>query len=105
MVMTRNPARRRAGNSLQATGLTVGHGNPISLPNPGIVDWMKSAACAQTDPDAFFPEKGQNAGDAKMVCSRCEVRAECLELALATAEPHGIWGGLSERERRLLLAQ
>jgi WhiB family redox-sensing transcriptional regulator len=65
-------------------------------------DWQERALCAQTDPEAFFPEKGGSTREAKRICSGCEVRAECLEFALAHDERFGIWGGLSERERRRL---
>jgi WhiB family transcriptional regulator, redox-sensing transcriptional regulator len=66
-------------------------------------DWRDFALCAQTDPEAFFPEKGGSTREAKKVCRACEVRAQCLEYALETGERHGIWGGLSGRERRRLL--
>jgi WhiB family transcriptional regulator, redox-sensing transcriptional regulator len=68
----------------------------------GELDWQARALCAQTDPEAFFPEKGGSTREAKRICSGCEVRAECLEYALANDERFGIWGGLSERERRRL---
>ncbi len=64
--------------------------------------WQGRALCAQTDPEAFFPEKGGSTREAKSVCKVCEVRQECLEYALAHDERYGIWGGLSERERRKL---
>ena len=64
--------------------------------------WQESALCAETDPEAFFPEKGGSTREAKKICTGCEVRAECLEFALANDERFGIWGGLSERERRRL---
>lgn len=64
--------------------------------------WQERALCSQTDPEAFFPEKGGSTRDAKKVCLTCEVRRECLEYALANDERFGIWGGLSERERRKL---
>ena len=64
--------------------------------------WQERALCAQTDPEAFFPEKGGSTREAKRVCHGCEVRADCLEYALAHDERFGIWGGLSERERRKL---
>lgn len=67
---------------------------------PDEQDWQERALCAQTDPEAFFPEKGGSTREAKRICSGCEVRAECLEYALAHDERFGIWGGLSERERR-----
>jgi WhiB family transcriptional regulator, redox-sensing transcriptional regulator len=62
--------------------------------------WQDRALCAETDPEAFFPEKGGSTREAKRVCGSCEVRAECLEYALESDEKFGIWGGLSERERR-----
>jgi WhiB family transcriptional regulator, redox-sensing transcriptional regulator len=64
--------------------------------------WQDRALCAQTDPEAFFPEKGGSTREAKKICLGCEVRHECLEYALAHDERFGIWGGLSERERRRL---
>lgn len=68
----------------------------------GPLAWQERALCAQTDPEAFFPEKGGSTREAKRVCATCEVREECLEYALAHDERFGIWGGLSERERRKL---
>jgi len=67
--------------------------------------WQDRALCAQTDPEAFFPEKGGSTREAKRVCRGCEVRAECLEYALEHDERFGIWGGMSERERRRLKRQ
>jgi WhiB family transcriptional regulator, redox-sensing transcriptional regulator len=68
----------------------------------GLMGWQERALCAQTDPEAFFPEKGGSTREAKKVCTGCEVRSECLEYALEHDERFGIWGGLSERERRKL---
>lgn len=65
-------------------------------------DWRDDALCQQTDPEAFFPEKGGSTRDAKRICASCEVRSQCLQYALANEERFGIWGGLSERERRKL---
>ncbi|SFF95610.1 WhiB family transcriptional regulator [Blastococcus tunisiensis] len=67
--------------------------------------WRVDALCAETDPEAFFPEKGGSTREAKRVCAGCPVRAECLEFALAGDERFGIWGGLSERERRRVRVQ
>ena len=64
--------------------------------------WQADALCAQTDPEAFFPEKGGSTRDAKRICTTCDVRDQCLEYALQNDERFGIWGGLSERERRKL---
>lgn len=65
-------------------------------------EWQEQALCAQTDPEAFFPDKGGSTREAKRICQACAVRDECLEYALANDERFGIWGGLSERERRRL---
>jgi WhiB family transcriptional regulator, redox-sensing transcriptional regulator len=67
---------------------------------PEELAWQERALCAQTDPEAFFPEKGGSTREAKRVCMSCDVRPECLSYALANDERFGIWGGLSERERR-----
>ncbi len=67
--------------------------------------WKDEALCAETDPEAFFPEKGGSTREAKRVCVGCAVRMECLEYALENDERFGIWGGLSERERRRLRLQ
>jgi WhiB family redox-sensing transcriptional regulator len=66
------------------------------------INWQEEALCAQTDPEAFFPEKGGSTREAKRICESCDVRQECLEYALAHDERFGIWGGYSERERRRL---
>jgi WhiB family redox-sensing transcriptional regulator len=71
-------------------------------PDEGVLAWQDQALCAQTDPEAFFPEKGGSTREAKRICVGCEVKQECLEYALMQDERFGIWGGLSERERRRL---
>lgn len=73
----------------------------------GIMDWVYRARCRNEDPELFFPV-GTNPPAliqtriAKEVCSGCEVRTECLEWAMATGQDAGVWGGLSEDERRAL---
>jgi WhiB family redox-sensing transcriptional regulator len=87
--------------------------DPVQLGVPGVrrdidvvednpLAWQTDALCAQTDPEAFFPEKGGSTRDAKRICTTCDVRDQCLEYALQNDERFGIWGGLSERERRKL---
>lgn len=63
---------------------------------------LEQALCAQTDPEAFFPEKGCSTEPAKAICRECPVQAECLRWALASDQRHGVWGGLSDRERYAL---
>lgn len=67
--------------------------------------WQDSANCLGVDPDLFFPERGASTREAKEVCRGCVVRGECLEFALQNGEKFGIWGGLSERERRRIRRQ
>jgi WhiB family transcriptional regulator, redox-sensing transcriptional regulator len=63
--------------------------------------WQDWALCAG-DPAPFFSEDGADAEMAKAICAGCVVQAECLDYALARNERFGVWGGLSERERRNL---
>ena len=71
------------------------------------MDWRHQAACLTEDPELFFPVGNtgpaimQNA-EAKKVCARCDVRTECLQWALDAGQDHGVWGGLSEDERRAM---
>ena len=67
--------------------------------------WQERANCLGVDPDLFFPERGASTKEAKGVCGGCEVRMECLEYALRHGEKFGIWGGMSERERRRIRRQ
>ena len=67
--------------------------------------WQDYANCLGVDPDLFFPERGASTREAKEVCKGCVVREDCLEYALANGEKFGIWGGLSERERRRIRRQ
>jgi WhiB family redox-sensing transcriptional regulator len=96
------------GQSAQGFGLDQGIGDQgiAGLLGIGVEgdaqSWQERALCAETDPEAFFPEKGGSTREAKKICTGCEVKAECLEYALANDERFGIWGGLSERERRRL---
>jgi WhiB family redox-sensing transcriptional regulator len=67
--------------------------------------WQDQANCLGVDPDLFFPERGASTREAKEVCRGCVVKNDCLEYALENGEKFGIWGGLSERERRRLRRQ
>ncbi len=74
--------------------------------------WQQHALCRSDDAEVFFPplhfehkpQREAREAKAKAICARCPVRAPCLEWALATGEQHGIWGGLSELERKSMLA-
>jgi WhiB family redox-sensing transcriptional regulator len=69
------------------------------------MEWVHRARCRDEDPELFFPigNTGPAAHQidvAKAICVVCEVRQECLEWAIATGQDAGVWGGLSEEERR-----
>jgi WhiB family redox-sensing transcriptional regulator len=64
--------------------------------------WRELAACRGADLNLFFPERGESAGPARRVCAACPVRQPCLDYAITNRITHGIWGGLTERERRAL---
>jgi WhiB family transcriptional regulator, redox-sensing transcriptional regulator len=74
--------------------------------------WQDKAACRGPQSSVFFPpshferkdEKELRENRAKQICGECSVRQPCLEFALRIREPHGIWGGLNEIERKQLLA-
>ncbi|MBW3620207.1 MAG: WhiB family transcriptional regulator [Actinobacteria bacterium] len=71
------------------------------------MDWRSRSACIDEDPELFFPigttgPAVEQADAAKRVCARCDVREECLEYALASNQDAGVWGGLTEDERRTL---
>lgn len=70
----------------------------ISLPAPD--SWRALAACKDSDTDIFYPGQGASCAPAKAICATCVSRAACLAFALDNCEMFGIWGGLSERQRR-----
>lgn len=72
------------------------------IPNDDEEKWQERALCAETDPEAFFPEKGGSTRMAVQVCMSCDVREDCLRAALARDERFGVWGGMTERQRRKL---
>lgn len=71
----------------------------------GSLAWQDYANCRGADVDIFFPDRGASTRGAKEICAACQVREECLEYAVTRGEKFGIWGGLSERERRKIRKQ
>ncbi|NMH96866.1 WhiB family transcriptional regulator [Pseudonocardia acidicola] len=74
------------------------------------MDWRQKGACRDKDPELFFPVGTSGPAlaqlaEAKAVCTRCPVADRCLDWALTTGEDAGVWGGLSEHERRALQRQ
>jgi WhiB family transcriptional regulator, redox-sensing transcriptional regulator len=70
-------------------------------------EWWSRAACSTTDPELFFPisssgPAAQQIRRAKAICARCEIRQACLDHALNAGSIQGVWGGTTERERRLI---
>lgn len=73
-------------------------------------EWRLAALCAETDPEAFYPEVGQSGAEALAICGRCDVQRECLEDALAMEARiggyrHGIRGGKTARQRQQIAKQ
>jgi WhiB family redox-sensing transcriptional regulator len=83
------------------TGRLPRHRN-LAVPARFAARWRQQAACHGTDLNVFYPERGKSAGPARQVCAACPVRQPCLEYALSNRITYGIWGGLTERERRPL---
>lgn len=69
------------------------------------LSWQDYANCRGADADLFFPERGASTRRAKAICGACEVKKDCLDYAIRHGEKFGIWGGLSERERRRIRRQ
>lgn len=67
--------------------------------------WRDQAICAQIDPALFFPDRGGSTTEAQKICTGCDVRRDCRDYAVATGKRHGVWGGLTERELRVLIHQ
>lgn len=88
------PARWTVADARQTLGKPATTGT--------VRDWRPLAACAGINPDLFFPRRGESAAAAVATCRTCPVQAECLTDALNNGEKVGIWGGMSERQRRIL---
>lgn len=71
----------------------------------GTINWRDRARCRGADPEIFFPLDDEDAAEAKEICASCPVREACLEYAITHRERIGVWGGLTERERRRLIRQ
>jgi WhiB family transcriptional regulator, redox-sensing transcriptional regulator len=67
-----------------------------------VANWRSRAACRGSDLSLFFPDRGESAGPARRICAGCPVRQPCLDYAISYGEVHGIWGGLTTRDRRAL---
>jgi WhiB family redox-sensing transcriptional regulator len=97
-----HPLDTTTGKQIALMASILGAGRHKSSPKVTDLDPRDNdtALCAQTDPEIFFPEKGGSTRAAKQICRGCELRAQCLTYAVENDERYGIWGGLSERERR-----
>jgi WhiB family transcriptional regulator, redox-sensing transcriptional regulator len=78
-----------------------------TMSGPHVQKWRSIGLCKGSETKVFYPPSDDDslAEEAKMICSMCAVRQPCLEFALTTREKHGVWGGLTERERRRVLRQ
>ncbi len=70
-----------------------------------VMNWRQRSACRGLDPEIFYPATDEEADEAKSICAICPVRQMCLEHALMAREREGVWGGLTERERRRVIRQ
>jgi WhiB family redox-sensing transcriptional regulator len=77
----------------------------FNLGSPDKSEWMLDALCAETDPEVFYPEAGDNGAAAKRVCAFCAVREACLEDALTRRDFYGVRGGKSALQRRMIARQ
>ena len=77
------------------------HHTPAT-PTPAPAGWRDRAACRGTDLEVFFPGRGEPTEPARRICASCPVRQPCLDYAIGHGIVHGIWGGLTERDRRAL---
>ena len=68
-------------------------------------EWMAEGRCRDLPPETFFPSDGVGVDVARRICAECEMKAPCLEYAMANHIDHGVWGGTSERERRRIARQ
>lgn len=82
----------------------------LPVPHVDNYDWQRDAACRELGSETFFHPENERGGarhareaQAKQVCARCPVQRACLNHALSVGEPYGVWGGLTEDERRKLL--
>lgn len=84
------------------------------LPGPvaDLWEWQYQGACRNLDTEQFFHPEGERGGTrrrrddaAKAICAQCPVIAECRKYALAAQEPYGVWGGLTQEERRELIRE
>lgn len=93
--MTADPLRVALPSTLRWTG------EPAVF-DPQRPNWQAQGACLGADPDLFFPERNGDVRPAKAICATCPVKRECLDYALETRQMFGIWGGLSEKQRKAL---
>jgi WhiB family redox-sensing transcriptional regulator len=98
------PPRPEAGVSQVSNERTGGIDLASLPPNPAPPDmWQDQAACHGIDPDVFFPTSEEEAGPALTYCGACGIREMCLAWALKNGERYGVWGGLTEQQRRRLV--
>jgi len=73
------------------------------MPTPDPVDWARSAACSEADPDLFFSSDESAQATALGLCEGCPVREPCLHFAVLDGQMHGVWGGTLEARRRQMI--
>jgi WhiB family redox-sensing transcriptional regulator len=97
------PDQAISGRENGNDGLFARHGRLPTMPEA--MSWEEEARCNDHDPEMFFATRSRAEGRAKAICSRCPVSFECLQFALAARVEFGVWGGLSSKERMVLLRE
>lgn len=109
--LVRPRGSKKAAVVVEPGAVAPKHTPHADLRNGVMPEWMVEGACAQFGPRWFFPDedelgrgnKGTTYAEGRRVCADCPVRAECLQYALDTREPHGLWGGATPRERARMI--
>lgn len=106
----RETKQEALARSVARTAGMLGSDTTVLLNDGTVVDitsrkWRQHAACRDLDPVIFYASSDEEAEPAKDVCAECVVRSACLEHALMTREKEGVWGGMTERERRRVIRQ
>jgi WhiB family redox-sensing transcriptional regulator len=91
------PAHLRTVSDVNTSGCTAGNGRQVAG-----TDWLSEARCHDRETEIFFVRGASKARRAQNICDHCTVRDECLEYAMEQDIEFGVWGGLTERQRRSL---
>jgi len=98
-----NQEVKEVGLGQQVQTLSPSRGATEAPIDPNPKNWIDHASCYGSELAIFFPDNGATLARAQQICAGCKVEVACLEFALLKRIEHGVWGGVSERERRRML--